>query len=479
MKIDIKLPDRYGDGASHTVAEYQSLIERYLLDILDLLNEYEHVFNWNTTDFLLKYRWNGKSQMSCDSDNDNRRRDIMPESWCKVLEALSLEDIIRIDAAGWVDETWPVGLRRIISRCHSLALPRDPSSDNITKPKQLDSLLVIGLSPKKLHEVEVMSRMVNENCAMMDSPVIVDFGAGQGYLSARLAYFGYRVLAVDFNDVQTHGSLVISERLDQVLQPARKGQLKVATVDIGRDCDVNRLVREQFQDSSDETPISIVGLHACGELTANALRIFLRTPSVKNITIVGCCYNLIEDARPMSKFMTTRQPTFVDYSTLALGGHAPWNWGKSQSTKQVATLIRRQLFRAVLQVMLYETGRFDFWNAPSDVRIGSVKKHHLKSFGVYAASAFEKLQIPLPAPEPDLNKQYERIESLTLPRLSAAISLRTLFGPIVESMVLMDRLLYIIESSKTCCLHAVSVRPIFDSQISPRNFAFTIAKALR
>lgn len=39
----------------------------------------------------------------------------------------------------------------------------------------------------------------------------------------------------------------------------------------------------------------IVGLHTCGDLAANTLRIFTAKPEIKAVCSVGCCYHLLSE----------------------------------------------------------------------------------------------------------------------------------------------------------------------------------------
>lgn len=39
----------------------------------------------------------------------------------------------------------------------------------------------------------------------------------------------------------------------------------------------------------------LVGLHTCGNLAANTLRIFTAKPEIKAVCSVGCCYHLLSE----------------------------------------------------------------------------------------------------------------------------------------------------------------------------------------
>lgn len=39
----------------------------------------------------------------------------------------------------------------------------------------------------------------------------------------------------------------------------------------------------------------MVGLHTCGDLAPNTLRIFTSQPEIKGVCSVGCCYHLLSE----------------------------------------------------------------------------------------------------------------------------------------------------------------------------------------
>lgn len=40
----------------------------------------------------------------------------------------------------------------------------------------------------------------------------------------------------------------------------------------------------------------ITGLHTCGDLAANILRLFLQSPAARAVCVVGCCYHQISES---------------------------------------------------------------------------------------------------------------------------------------------------------------------------------------
>ncbi|KAG8815926.1 hypothetical protein FRC17_000535 [Serendipita sp. 399] len=103
----------------------------------------------------------------------------------------------------------PVDLGAFVEKAKSLALPRHPF---YVPPDSVPPEQVLRVSPKKLHEVFTMSSYILSlfgNQDQSQKPLVVDIGAGQGYLSRSLSAHpnNFHVLAVDSDDSQTAGSI--------------------------------------------------------------------------------------------------------------------------------------------------------------------------------------------------------------------------------------------------------------------------------
>ena len=58
---------------------------------------------------------------------------------------------------------------------------------------------------------------------------------------------------------------------------------------------------KQVQELSDgvfnpHKPFCITGLHTCGDLATNVLRLFLQSPGARAMSVVGCCYHQITES---------------------------------------------------------------------------------------------------------------------------------------------------------------------------------------
>lgn len=57
---------------------------------------------------------------------------------------------------------------------------------------------------------------------------------------------------------------------------------------------LNELVCKHYGSSS-ECSLMLTGLHTCGNLSSDILRLFVVTPSAEVVCQVGCCYNLLSE----------------------------------------------------------------------------------------------------------------------------------------------------------------------------------------
>lgn len=181
------------------------------------------------------------------------------------------------------------------------------------------------MSPKKLHEVERLSRLIRTiaHYQSSNSPdmKIVDVGSGQGYLSRELAYSkdsagrdgAFHILALESDEGQLQGARRREEatKTDANLHTGSVTYKTLFISDTERLADVVGEWLNQTRDvpaegttsrCTDSAPVIITGLHACGSLTPTVLRAFTTLSSrprrkpqwcASSLALVGCCYNLL------------------------------------------------------------------------------------------------------------------------------------------------------------------------------------------
>ncbi|XP_071794862.1 methyltransferase-like protein 25B [Asterias amurensis] len=281
----------------------------------------------------------------------------------------------------------------------------------------------------------------------------------------------------------------------------------------------------------------IAGLHTCGDLGPTMLRTFAECPSSVALASVACCYmrmsfcdksvdmnqEPIKNDRvspqseqlqelsfsdvqlqhpgherlatpsscqtaapktvprldvgfPMSSHVRTlckSAGTSLIFESLELACHFYDGYRKKLEGNDPSLLI--QGYRAILEVLIQEEG-IELTQSQDGARrirkaVSSVKRAHQMKFEDYASAILSKL---------DLQSDPVRIRTLCkecLPswhNLLVYNTIRQLLAPIVESLVLVDRALFLAERGIESRLV-----PIFDPVISPRNLVLLAVKKPR
>lgn len=221
-------------------------------------------------------------------------------------------------------------------------------------------------------------------------------------------------------------------------------------------------------------PVMMVALHACGSLTPDVLRAFLsnhRRPSAPSVRIwtaqalvvVGCCYNLmaLEDF-PLSRSLRERTPVAtLPLASRHLAAQIPSQWLRNEkSTRETSLAIRKVVFRALLQPVLEIIGAREAvanhaatsssyhveelrgaGQTPENRRLGKLPDAAYKDWETFLNHATSKTgvrldQIAAQLPVYIHNEHRRRqLESA----LSVLHVLRCIMGPLIESLILLDR----------------------------------------
>ena len=127
------------------------------------------------------------------------------------------------------------------------------------------------------------------------------------------------------------------------------------------------------------------------------------------------------------------------------------------------------MWRAVLQVILLRVlPNLSF----KDQQVGRIAA---KSTGFldYVHRAFRKLNLDLTLSDEDIEKYFTEYEPKFQQKLNCFYQLRSLFAPVVEAVILLDRLQFLAcqPDTKSC-----TVVRLFDSSVSPRCYALIATK---
>ncbi|XP_019896881.2 protein RRNAD1 isoform X2 [Esox lucius] len=235
----------------------------------------------------------------------------------------------------------------------------------------------------------------------------------------------------------------------------------------------------------------LTGLHACGDLSATLLRHFSSCPHVRGITSVACCYMKIttsENPNPPGLIAPPINPLATNETFHSEYGYPMSSWVQGlpghqlsykaregachaieeymQRLREESASLRTHCYRAALETVIREA-------QPELRRVGvqTIKKAHLLSFTEYARLGLPRVGLP-----PDLPLDADRVEAMLRQegRVVVYFSLALLLAPVVETLVLLDRMLYLQEKGLDSQLV-----PLFDPAFSPRNLVLMAMKPTR
>jgi hypothetical protein len=361
------------------------------------------------------------------------------------------------------------------------------------------------MSEKKTHEVCEMTKFVARDVRDCDISCLVDLGSGKAYLSQVLATLhSIPVLAIDSQEGNTRGAEIREKNLktkweglkvravdrmegkspsnrkkrvkktksDEVLAGEKQKSEDVEISDkklialtqfVEEGSDLGDLVEKHFPGKGDN--FGLIGLHTCGNLASTSLRSFLSSPGCKFICNVGCCYNhLTEDNKgfPLSKHLQSQHFTLVRLARML--AVQPLDRLATSNTLPNKSL----LWRAVLEMILARVAP----SLPKDQRVVGRIAAKSKSFVDYVRKAFVKLKVETDISVIELSEIFNNYEKEFGAKLQCFYQYRALFSPLVEAVILTDRLLFTQEQGIT---NSYIVR-LFDRNISPRSYAIVATK---
>ncbi|XP_016159482.1 PREDICTED: protein RRNAD1 [Ficedula albicollis] len=363
---------------------------------------------------------------------------------------------------------WPLSLLAFAAAARALAFPRGSPGGSPRPPCQssrLHPLLRRHVKPKKQHEIQRLSQLLQRLSQATGCERVVDIGAGQGHLSRILSFgLGLSVTAVD-----SDGRLVsLAERFDQELL---RELGKARGLGKARAGPAAQNPLGGPGGSEDGGQVLVTGLHTCGDLSPALLCHFTRSPAVAAVALASCCYMKLSTA-PQPPGCPLGYP--LSASVAALPGHQLSYRAREAACHALeefegrlrggSSHLRAHCYRAALESLICAA-------EPSKRHLGLQpgRKAHGLSFPQYAhlvlpLAGLDPARVPLDSEAVGamLEQQHKVVAFYTLGQLLA---------PVVETLILLDRLLYLRERGFHCALV-----PLFNPQFSPRNLVLVAAR---
>ncbi|XP_005097520.1 protein RRNAD1 [Aplysia californica] len=225
----------------------------------------------------------------------------------------------------------------------------------------------------------------------------------------------------------------------------------------------------------------LAGLHACGDLTPTLLRVFTECPTAVGLASVACCYMKIAATSCPADESSNGPPSSLDNypmsSVLKAIPHHHLTYEAREMACHFADAYRDRLEKSPphLKIHSYRAAfQYLITRVMPDFKSGQArfvsKKGAEGTFTQYAKDNLKKVGVDFSTVPPELLHECESMASKWMP-VVGFYTLRLSLAPAVETLLLLDRMLFLFEKG----IPSVLV-PIFDSSISPRNFALLAVK---
>ncbi|GJN94355.1 hypothetical protein Rhopal_007429-T1 [Rhodotorula paludigena] len=365
--------------------------------------------------------------------------DLLPEDWRTYFDGIAQPDR-RDEALRLLSEgTQPILVYPPSSsppprqtRSPAAQVRRERTADERLAKINLKNALQAGKSPKKDHEAHLSRALA---CPPLD----------------------LHVLAVDWSASQKSGAEKIDEiRSNAALAPV-KGSLTHEVNSLDADGVLDVLSHWPPADAPPSTPPALlVALHACGDLTPDALKAFIRSEADKErrsgakAIFVGCCYNLqTPSLYPLSQHIRSLplpKSSTMTRAHLRLTPQSPPTWHFSPaSTAAWRTSTLKLAYRARYEAELEAGGH----GARGERRVGRIpdctswaeyrRRAHKKAEGGLAEAQVPALRV---GGEDD---DEDAAWATMLFQLRVFWTLRSWLGPPLESLCVLDRFAFLCE----------------------------------
>nr|XP_027775813.1 methyltransferase-like protein 25 [Marmota flaviventris] len=220
----------------------------------------------------------------------------------------------------------------------------------------------------------------------------------------------------------------------------------------------------------------MVGLHTCGDLASNTLRIFASNSEIKGVCSVGCCYHLLSE-----EFENEHKECIQEKWGFPMCHYLKeerWCCGRNARMSACLALERVALgqglpteslfYRAVLQDIIKDC----YGITKCEQHVGKIYSK-CSSFLDYVRKSLKKLGLDeSKLPEKIIMDYYEKYKP-RMNELEAFNMLKVFLAPCIETLILLDRLCYLKEQEDIAWSALVK---LFDPVKSPRCYAVIALK---
>ncbi|XP_055916823.1 methyltransferase-like protein 25B [Eupeodes corollae] len=414
----------------------------------------------------------------------------LPNSWQNHLEPLDPHDLANIlSGNNESSSVRPLSILCLMSLMKKLCISRDianfASSETypfILDHPKLKNLFTKCVKPKKRHEIAKMAKVCNKSYIDNSVDFVVDFGAGLGHLARVLGYaYGVQVCCLEMQDSLNDQARIIDSQFEVIASKFLSSEQRqhfrrpvhvamTLTSSLSPDEFVDTITNALKISKGSTFTFGIIGLHPCGDLGAILIQMFLKCKQAKFLNFVGCCYMKLSTGLipnpgyPLSDFLRNKTNiSRLTYESREIACHAAEVYCDRLRSELYEDL-KVHSFRATIEKIFAK-----YWPELKHTGLRSVKHAKGMSFDDYVKRATNGLNIIVP--DEDIDSEVTQNDLSQWKRIVIFYTMRLLFAPLVETVVLYDRILYLKEKGLS-----VSIAAIFDPRLSPRNHITSATK---
>lgn len=407
----------------------------------------------------------------------------------------------------------PLSLLAFVVSCEMLSYPSVPANDddrldssNQSQIPQIDHMFRRHVNPKKQHEIKQLGKLINEICERTGCRNIIDMGCGQGHLARYLAFHyqlyvtaveavGCHLTTASRYDQEVSNDIVkikrrVEKGLEEGLEEERKGfsgsvayiehiispnmPAKSLLARLGLSTDLTGLSHLTPEIAQSKDHNILIGLHTCGDLASTMFRTFNENDNIVGLVSVGCCYMKLSCDMPCNASHDSHRGGYFGYPLSTFVNSIPKH-DLSYEAREVACHSRDVYMKKLqdgsshLMIHCYRAA------VETIFRLYGIRRPQLKikksisklPFERYASSLLASVGIEPRQAEFDtmrlLVNQWNKVVIFFLLRLTIA--------PCVETLLMMDRLVFLLEKG----FHA-KLTPCFNPMLSPRNLVITASR---
>jgi len=407
--------------------------------------------------FLTKYSWIYDFKVT--NILSDKILEEIPSDWLGFLKSLTIEDFNDVFLNTEKIKNVPEEIANFIESHRML---KTPITKCTLSNHSLSNMQKRGINLKKEHEIVNFANFIEHRCLESDIKNILDIGSGLGYLGEELTRKGFKVLGVE-------GSEGHSERAEKRKDGNKSHNFDTVhlKIDDSQEC----LQKLSFLTSEKSC---LVGLHCCGDLTPQLLKMFTEIDQFSSLMLVSCCYHKMSPVKdgfenfPLSSELKSAvdksdKPGVFNGFMLRLGAQETVTRWLDMGLDEHKKHMNNVGFRAVLEKVAKE----------NDIELKKKKRkcglqNNLENIDAFKDNLTVRYKIDESKVENFSEQVLEcfHVNSKHFDLFEIITGLQFLLQSVIENMIHWDRVLYLQELGE---FRECGIFEIFDDLLSPRN----------